>query len=184
VIGSGPIGLVIILILRAVGITNIITSEPSPGRRDLARKLGAAHIIDPTAFPSAAFPEHVSATSPTGLADVAFDCAGVPASLAAAFSGTRSRATVVNVAVWERPPDFPMNRLVFGEKTYKGTAAPEHEDFEGVLTLLRDGKLDDAVRVVTKKVKLADADREGFAELTRKGGTGEGKVLVEMAGGE
>jgi threonine dehydrogenase-like Zn-dependent dehydrogenase len=192
-LGGGPIGLVIILILKALGINNIVVSEPSPGRRDINKQVGASAVLDPTSFPLDDFPKHVSAafnissaTADKGdtLADVAFDCAGVPASLTAAFSGTKARAMIVNVAVWEKPPQFPMNQLVFREKTYKGTAAPEHQDFEDVLKLFREGKIKNAEKVVTKTVKLEDADKEGFAVLTKAGGTGEGKVLVEIGGGE
>ncbi len=49
VIGCGPIGLAIILMLKATGVTNVIASDPSPGRRQLAARCGADVVVDPNA---------------------------------------------------------------------------------------------------------------------------------------
>ena len=48
VIGCGPVGLATISVLRARGIKDIVASDPSPGRRDLARSMGAREVVDPT----------------------------------------------------------------------------------------------------------------------------------------
>ncbi|RPA65605.1 alcohol dehydrogenase [Gordonia oryzae] len=48
VIGCGPIGLAVILILKATGVRTVIASDLSAGRRDLARKVGADLVVDPT----------------------------------------------------------------------------------------------------------------------------------------
>ncbi|OBF30118.1 zinc-binding dehydrogenase [Mycobacterium sp. ACS4331] len=48
VIGCGPVGLAIICHLKAQGVENIIASDPSPGRRELARRCGATLAVDPT----------------------------------------------------------------------------------------------------------------------------------------
>lgn len=47
IIGCGPIGLAVILMLKAAGVTNIIASDPSPGRRELATRCGADVVVDP-----------------------------------------------------------------------------------------------------------------------------------------
>jgi threonine dehydrogenase-like Zn-dependent dehydrogenase len=47
VIGCGPIGLAIILMLRASGVRTIVASDYSPARRDLARQCGATVVVDP-----------------------------------------------------------------------------------------------------------------------------------------
>ncbi|NWG45044.1 MAG: alcohol dehydrogenase catalytic domain-containing protein [Alphaproteobacteria bacterium] len=46
VVGCGPIGLAIIAALRLRGIGRIIASDLSPGRRRLARDLGADEVVD------------------------------------------------------------------------------------------------------------------------------------------
>ena len=47
VIGCGPIGMAIILLLKAKGARTVVASEYSPGRRALATACGADVVIDP-----------------------------------------------------------------------------------------------------------------------------------------
>ena len=47
VIGCGPIGLAVILMLKAAGVRPIVASDPSPGRRALALRCGADIVVDP-----------------------------------------------------------------------------------------------------------------------------------------
>lgn len=47
VIGCGPVGLATICVLKARGVSTIVASDFSPGRRTLAAKCGADVVIDP-----------------------------------------------------------------------------------------------------------------------------------------
>ncbi len=47
VVGCGPVGLSVILLLKARGVRTVIASDYSPGRRALARACGADIVIDP-----------------------------------------------------------------------------------------------------------------------------------------
>jgi threonine dehydrogenase-like Zn-dependent dehydrogenase len=47
VIGCGPIGLAVILMLKAHGVRTVIASDFSPGRRGLATHCGADIVVDP-----------------------------------------------------------------------------------------------------------------------------------------
>jgi threonine dehydrogenase-like Zn-dependent dehydrogenase len=49
VIGCGPIGLAVILMLKATGVRTVVASDYSPGRRALATACGADVVIDPAA---------------------------------------------------------------------------------------------------------------------------------------
>jgi threonine dehydrogenase-like Zn-dependent dehydrogenase len=49
VIGCGPVGLGVILCLKAKGVRTVVASDYSPGRRALASACGADVIIDPAA---------------------------------------------------------------------------------------------------------------------------------------
>jgi threonine dehydrogenase-like Zn-dependent dehydrogenase len=48
VIGCGPIGLAVILLLKAKGVRTVVASDYSPARRALARACGADVVVDPT----------------------------------------------------------------------------------------------------------------------------------------
>jgi threonine dehydrogenase-like Zn-dependent dehydrogenase len=47
VIGCGPIGLGVILMLKAQGVRTVVASDLSPGRRALAQRCGADVVVDP-----------------------------------------------------------------------------------------------------------------------------------------
>jgi threonine dehydrogenase-like Zn-dependent dehydrogenase len=48
VIGCGPVGLGVILMLKAKGIKTVVAADFSPGRRQLARRCGADVVVDPS----------------------------------------------------------------------------------------------------------------------------------------
>ena len=47
VIGCGPVGLGVILMLKATGVRTVVASDFSPGRRALAERCGADVVVDP-----------------------------------------------------------------------------------------------------------------------------------------
>ncbi len=47
VIGCGPIGLAVIMMLKASGVKTIVASDLSPTRRELAARCGATVVVDP-----------------------------------------------------------------------------------------------------------------------------------------
>jgi threonine dehydrogenase-like Zn-dependent dehydrogenase len=47
VVGCGPVGLAVILCLKAKGVRRVVASDYSPGRRALARACGADVVVDP-----------------------------------------------------------------------------------------------------------------------------------------
>jgi threonine dehydrogenase-like Zn-dependent dehydrogenase len=47
VVGCGPIGLAVILLLKAKGVRTVVASDYSPARRALARACGADIVVDP-----------------------------------------------------------------------------------------------------------------------------------------
>ena len=47
VVGCGPVGLGVILMLKAKGVRTVVASDFSPARRELARRCGADVVVDP-----------------------------------------------------------------------------------------------------------------------------------------
>ena len=72
VIGCGPIGLAVILMLKARGVHRVIASDFSPGRRALAEVCGADMVFDPGVdSPWTGFEKSRYITDATELADLA-----------------------------------------------------------------------------------------------------------------
>jgi threonine dehydrogenase-like Zn-dependent dehydrogenase len=74
VIGCGPIGLAVILMLKAAGVRTVVASDLSAGRRDLAWRCGADVVVDPRSESpwQAAAQKRRYLTSASDLFDTAF----------------------------------------------------------------------------------------------------------------
>jgi propanol-preferring alcohol dehydrogenase len=92
VFGAGPIGLGMVAMLKHMAAAMIIVSEPSAYRRDLAGRLGATHVVDPTADDPVAVVRDL--TGGMGV-DKAIDCAShVDATTNQAIASVRKGGTV------------------------------------------------------------------------------------------
>jgi L-iditol 2-dehydrogenase len=85
VVGSGPIGLLVVRALTAAGVTDVVASDPLPHRQAAARAAGAT-VVPVDAVPSAAV-------------DVAIECAGEDAAVDAAIEMARPGGRVVLVGI-------------------------------------------------------------------------------------
>jgi (R,R)-butanediol dehydrogenase/meso-butanediol dehydrogenase/diacetyl reductase len=160
VFGAGPIGLVTTAALKAAGAGRVVVVEPAAARKAKAVGAGADEVVDPTGTD---VPDAIRDLTAGAGTDVAFECAGVDAVLAAAIGSVRPGGTVVNVAIWGHVPQVAMNDLVLSEVTVVGSLAycGDHAD---TIALLRDGKVD-AEQLITGRIGLADLVDGGFREL-------------------
>ncbi len=77
VVGCGPIGLAVILMLKARGVAHVVASDFSPGRRALAERCGADVVIDPGAqSPWTGFEQSRYLTDANDLFDLALGTMG------------------------------------------------------------------------------------------------------------
>jgi (R,R)-butanediol dehydrogenase/meso-butanediol dehydrogenase/diacetyl reductase len=99
VVGGGPVGLAVILNLRAQGAQRIYVSEPT-----LKRQKQTAEFADEVWNPlqDAVGDKCRQWTNGKGV-DLVFDCAGIGPGLKDGMDALRSGGTYVNVAGWETP---------------------------------------------------------------------------------
>lgn len=107
--GAGTIGLLSLQVARAAGAL-VSVSDPSSHRRDLARRLGAHTVIDPTAGPV------------DGTFDVLLECSGSGAAILSGISllGPAGRAVLVGMAA-DPHVSIPLDALQGRELTLTGT---------------------------------------------------------------
>ena len=138
VVGAGPIGLAIIQVLKAKGISLIIAVEVSERRREFALALGATKVFNPVDLDVVT---QIRALTGNVGADVAFECSGAQAGLDTAISGLRVRGTTVVVSLWEHRPTIDAFAVVFQEKHVAGAALYDDGDFETVIDAIASGML-------------------------------------------
>ena len=133
VFGVGPIGLLVVWVLRALGAKHISVVEPSRTRRERAGVFGADLVVDPSeSDPVVA----VRAASAGHGADVAFECAGIEACLIGALESVRPGGTVVNVAIAGKPLTVDLLPLILKEVSLLGSICYAN-DHQAVIDLLR-----------------------------------------------
>ncbi|GAA5935372.1 2,3-butanediol dehydrogenase [Sporobolomyces koalae] len=178
VCGSGPIGSLLITVLKSKGASQIIVSEPSSARRAVAERAGADHLLDPMSIDVVAKVKELTGGPDCGV-NVAFEAAGNGKALEAAIGATCTRGRVLNVSVWSKPAVIDMNKLVFEEKTILGSSC-YRGDHEELLAALDSGsiKLED---FITATIPLDDLVEKGFKELIHNN-ENHVKILVSPSG--
>ena len=160
VYGAGPIGQAAILCLRAAGAGTVIVVDPAAARQQMARTLQADLVYDPREVDVAG--EVLRLTGGRG-AEVAFDCAGLDATVTSAMDTVRRGGTIVMVAICGHQAKVDMLALVLREIRLVGTIA-YNGDFPRVISLLRDGRID-PTPMITKRIAVDDIVPDGFQEL-------------------
>ena len=175
VTGAGPIGTLAIVALKARGVTEIVVSEPSPARQDLARRLGAT-VVDPGSFdvPNVAEPSRIVADA----FDVAIECSGKRAAMETACTQLRRGGTLVLVGTGIEPPRFDTNRILLNELVITGAYEYDEHGIAEAVRLLATGEAD-----VSELIEPADVGLDGLlaAMTDLAAGRIAGKVLVAPA---
>ncbi|KIW62215.1 chlorophyll synthesis pathway protein BchC [Phialophora macrospora] len=166
VLGAGPIGLALLLLLKAQGASAVVISEITESRMLQARKFGADAVVDPRK-PSISgidpLLEAVQRHSPEG-ADISFDATGLQATLDSAIAVVKPGGVVFNVAIHEKPLSVNPNDFAFQEKKFMGGICYTNEDFVIALEAIRSGAVP-ADDFITSVVPLKDIVQGGFLEL-------------------
>ena len=174
--GAGPIGLLTAAVLKANGVT-VIMSELSPMRRQKALDTQVAdHALNPAEVDVV---EEVKRLSGGTGADVAFECSSVNVVLDTLFDAVRPGGVIVVVAIWGHPAQLDLQKLVLKEVDMRGTIAymGNHPD---VIKLVQDGKID-LKPFITGKIALDNLVDEGFDTLIHRNDTAV-KILVSPSG--
>lgn len=169
ILGAGPIGLATILVLKALGASKIVVSEPALIRREQAAKLGAT-VFNPMEFKTTE--EGISHLRSLGLKgqgfDKSFDCSGIQSTYTTSIQALRAHGVACNVAIWPHKSvaHFVMD-LTSEEKTSVGSLGYVTDDFRGVIKAVEAGliKIDEMKTLITAKVNYENGVAHGFEEL-------------------
>ena len=150
VTGLGTIGLSVMQMLRQY-VAQVIVSEVSPRRLQLAKELGADVAIDVTKEDPVQKIIELTGTGRSfsgkggGCADIIMECSGVPAVLRQAIEMTRSGGRIVMVGIFEEEVSLNINRIIHKQLRLissfsKGQQATSREVLTAI-KLLANGKV-------------------------------------------
>jgi (R,R)-butanediol dehydrogenase/meso-butanediol dehydrogenase/diacetyl reductase len=135
IIGGGPIGLSLGLVLRARGAKTIYISESTPTRKDQASEV-ADRVINPVEDNVA---DVIRLLTNGKGADVVFDCAGIEPGIEDAMNAIGLRGTYINIAGWSTPWTLRQRNVMFKEITVKGSMSYTEEDFKETVAAFNNG---------------------------------------------
>jgi len=172
VFGAGPIGVGVLLGLRAKGIDDVVIVEPSAARRETVAALGPSEVLDPNTDDVRGV---VMARTGGEGADAVFECAGVAASFSAAVPLVTARGKLVVVAVYEDELSWNPTQMMLNEIEMRGSMGYETGVYEQVIDLMDQGHYPTSGWV--EHIPWSAVVEEGFEPLRR----GERmKVMVDV----
>jgi L-iditol 2-dehydrogenase len=137
VVGAGMIGLLIIQVLKAAGVSPLIAADVDAGKLGRARDCGADDALDPA---SPRFLQDVRERTAGRGSDLAFEAVGVSAALGSALTCVRKGGRVVLVGNVAPRVDLALQVAVTRQVAMLGSCASQGE-YAACLDLIASGKV-------------------------------------------
>ncbi|HNQ71341.1 L-threonine 3-dehydrogenase [Mesotoga prima] len=172
--GAGPIGVMAVAVAKVSGAAQVIVSEIKEFRKELARKMGADVIIDPT---KEDLTKKVKAMTEDNGADVLLEMSGNTTAFKQGLDSLTNGAVVSLLGVFPGELSFDINGLF----TFKGltmygiTGRKMFETWQVATQLLKNKRID--LSPVVTHILPAEKFEEGFDVMIR--GI-SGKVILEF----
>ncbi|MEM8767388.1 MAG: zinc-binding dehydrogenase [Pseudomonadota bacterium] len=171
IIGAGPIGLACALWCRFFGARNVVISELSPARIEMANTLGFKDIIDPSGDVRAQFTE-ITAGEP----EVQFDCVGAPGILQQCIERAPKRGLIMGIGLCDNA-DTIMPLIAFSkELRIQWAVAYDKEDWDFTMQMMIEGRIDGSP-MITDVVSL-DELPDAFEAL--RSPSEQCKVIIDL----
>lgn len=170
IIGGGPIGLIILQLVKMAGASKVILSEPVKEKREQAMKLGADLTIDPLKEDvGAILKEH------TKNINAVIECVGNVKTINDAISWAGNGATVMMYGLTGPEAELTiLPDLVFKKELKLTSSFINPYTFERAVTVLESGKIN-VVDLITDIVELDDCIKVFEDERYRR----KGKIVIK-----
>lgn len=156
IMGAGPIGLLHLQMVKRLGASVVVVSDPSESRCAMARKLGATHTINPLDVDPTVFMKDITG----GLgADLVVICIGRPELIQQAFTAARKRGHISAFAGFPKGvmAEIDPNLIHYGEFSVSGASNAGNASQELALQLIAEGAID-VKTLHTHTYNLADVE--------------------------
>ena len=164
VIGAGPTGICTLLSAALKKPARIIVCEKDESRRALAKRVcPMAETVSPEQVE-----EYIKKTCERGGADVVLEVAGAENTFELAWKCARPNATVVVVAMYDKPQILPLPDMYGKNLTFK-TGGVDGCKCEEILSLISAGKID-STPLITHTFAFGDIEKAYDVFENRKNG--------------
>ncbi|KKM97904.1 hypothetical protein LCGC14_1163400 [marine sediment metagenome] len=148
VIGTGPIGLFVIQILRASGAKKIFALEPVESKQKIALELGADKVFKPILWNKI-----VRATDKIGP-DHVYDCVGLSSTVTTSLSLIKKGGCITIIGMHDSSYEINNARLItINSITVKGTYGYSQDVYKTAISLLEQGKINIEL-IITNRITI------------------------------
>lgn len=138
VLGCGPIGILLAQSCKALGAAQVLVTDISTPRLQLAKECGADYVVNTA---ETDFGQALLQAFGPDKADVIFDCAGNDITMGQAIQHARKGSTIVLVAVFAGMAKVDLAVLNDHELTLDTSMMYRHEDYLEAIRLVEEGKI-------------------------------------------
>ena len=138
VLGCGPIGILLIQSLKALGAKEVLATDISDKRLELAKSLGADYVVNTKVHDYA---KALSDAFGSDKADVIYECAGTDITMDQAIQNARKGSTIILVAVFGKKANVDLAKLNDSELDLNTSMMYRHEDFVDAIRFVNEGKI-------------------------------------------
>ncbi|MDO5435043.1 MAG: alcohol dehydrogenase catalytic domain-containing protein [Clostridia bacterium] len=138
VLGAGPIGILLAQSAKAMGAAQVLVTDVSDYRLELAKKCGADFAVNTR---NEDFGEALTAAFGPDKADVIYDCAGNDITMNQAIRCARKGSTIILVAVFADMAKVDLAVLNDHELDLNTTMMYRHEDYLDAIRMVGEGKI-------------------------------------------
>jgi len=168
---GGPIGAMAAAICKFSGARNVIGTDLSPYRRELARKMGASYVIDPT---KESIDEAMKRYNMVGGFDIGLECSGSPVAFNDMLKHMYNGGKVSLLGLLPESTKINWSKMIFKGITLKGIYGREmYETWYHMEMMLTSGL--DISPIITHRFK-ADDFQQAF-DIMESGEAG--KIILE-----
>jgi threonine dehydrogenase-like Zn-dependent dehydrogenase len=169
VIGTGTIGLLVVALLKLRGARNVIVSDATDFRLEIAKKMKADYTINPRTADLIAEVKRITGGK---MCDFSVEAVGIAPTASSSLDVLRIGGTAVWIGNAQKMVEVNMQKIVTTELTIKGNYVYDFPGFAASLKLLEEKKIDISP-LMTNTYPLADGVK-AFKDLE---GNKDGKML-------
>ncbi|WP_341485759.1 2,3-butanediol dehydrogenase [Thioclava sp. GXIMD4215] len=177
VTGAGPIGMLSLLAAKAYGATKVFLSDVNETRLKMAKEI-LPEVITLNPMKDDVVARIREATEGGVGCDKVIEASGNEAALNTGLQAVRKQGTIVQVGLHTKDSKLHWHDVTFKDVDVRGAWAYPTYYWPKVIDLIATGAIP-ASKIVTKKIKLDDAVKEGFDALLDPAGN-HLKILIDL----
>lgn len=138
VLGAGPIGILLCQSLKAFGALEVMITDVSDYRLEIAKECGADYIYNTKKID---FSKALIECFGEDKADIIYDCAGNDITMNQAIQNARKGSIIILVAVYEGMAKVDLAKLNDSELDLNTSMMYRHEDYVDAIRFVDEGKI-------------------------------------------